>query len=183
MKHRITQKRKKELHLQGLKYCPSCKLDKKFNQFARSSYSTDGLFGHCIPCHRIRIRIWAKKHPETQMKWVKNNPESHQKSIKKWAKNNREKVLYMAANHIMKNRGLPMDLNFEEFKTIQHQPCHYCGKSDRLNSVDRIDSSKGYVKNNVQSACHICNSMKSNLSDEDFINQIKNMYKYIVKEK
>jgi hypothetical protein len=37
-------------------------------------------------------------------------------------------------------------------------------------SVDRIDSSKGYVEDNVQWVHWRCNDAKSNMSNQDFIN-------------
>ena len=40
-------------------------------------------------------------------------------------------------------------------------------------SVDRIDSSKGYVKNNIQLVCNIVNTMKTNLPMEEFIHLCK----------
>jgi hypothetical protein len=40
-------------------------------------------------------------------------------------------------------------------------------------SIDRIDSSKGYVVDNIQFVCRIANTAKSDLSQEDFINLCK----------
>ena len=36
-------------------------------------------------------------------------------------------------------------------------------------SIDRIDSSVGYVKGNMQFVCRIINIMKTNLSSSDFL--------------
>jgi hypothetical protein len=40
--------------------------------------------------------------------------------------------------------------------------------NEKVVSLDRIDSSKGYVKNNIVLCCHRVNSMKSNLTLEEF---------------
>ena len=40
-------------------------------------------------------------------------------------------------------------------------------------SIDRIDSSKGYIKENVQLVCSVVNRMKSDLSSEEFYNICK----------
>ncbi len=45
-------------------------------------------------------------------------------------------------------------------------------------SIDRIDSSKGYIPNNVQWIHKRLNIMKNNLSDEEFINFCKQVVEY-----
>jgi 5-methylcytosine-specific restriction endonuclease McrA len=49
--------------------------------------------------------------------------------------------------------------------------------------MDRIDSSKNYSKENVVPCCKQCNSAKSTLSQEEFFNMIKAIYKNMVLEK
>jgi hypothetical protein len=43
-------------------------------------------------------------------------------------------------------------------------------------SVDRVDSNKGYVKDNIVLCCSIINSMKNTLSTEEFFSIIKVLY-------
>jgi hypothetical protein len=45
-------------------------------------------------------------------------------------------------------------------------------------SLDRIDSSKGYVEGNVQWVHKVINNMKSNLNEQDFINWCKIISKH-----
>jgi hypothetical protein len=40
------------------------------------------------------------------------------------------------------------------------------------NGLDRIDSSKGYTRDNVEPCCVICNTMKWTLSKKDFLKHI-----------
>jgi hypothetical protein len=42
---------------------------------------------------------------------------------------------------------------------LLQEPCTYCG-IERANGIDRIDSKRGYVANNVTSCCYTCNRMK-----------------------
>ncbi len=71
-----------------------------------------------------------------------------------------------------------------QFKKLCERPCHYCGQlplqsagkvfqNDRgdwlHNGIDRIDSSKGYVKNNMVPCCWGCNQAKSNRKLEEFL--------------
>lgn len=48
-------------------------------------------------------------------------------------------------------------------------PCVFCGKVKPLRSIDRIDSRRGYMPDNVQPACVDHNLMKSDHTDADFI--------------
>lgn len=64
------------------------------------------------------------------------------------------------------------------FKELIMSPCAYCGASNsnfrkglKYNGIDRIDSSLGYVENNVLPCCRFCNRMKSDMILSKFIKQ------------
>ena len=83
------------------------------------------------------------------------------------------------------DRKLEFNLSFESVKTLLKFPtCYYTGrKFDNegpfARSIDRIDSSKGYVEGNVVSCTVDINGKKSNLSDEE----IELLYNKIVLHK
>lgn len=52
------------------------------------------------------------------------------------------------------------------------------GKKYNTISLDRIDSSKGYVKDNIQFVCYMVNVMKLNQSMEDFLFLCKQVVEY-----
>jgi hypothetical protein len=55
-----------------------------------------------------------------------------------------------------------------------------CKTHDRYNlSIDRIDSSKGYIKGNVHLVCSIINNMKNEYSMELFMKECENMYNHL----
>ena len=67
--------------------------------------------------------------------------------------------------------------------------CNYCGTKPILenkrkhhavflNGIDRVDSKKGYIKENVVSCCSICNSAKGILSLEEFKKWIQKISNY-----
>lgn len=61
----------------------------------------------------------------------------------------------------------------------QEGKCYYSGISfskDYRPSVDRIDSSKGYIKGNIVICEDKINVMKSNLSIKEFKERIVNIY-------
>jgi hypothetical protein len=73
----------------------------------------------------------------------------HQKYARRWA----------YYRNRAKTRGLDFDLPLEAFHALLDGACHYCG--DEGSGIDRIDSTKGYTKENTVSCCWACNAMKS----------------------
>lgn len=71
------------------------------------------------------------------------------------------------------DRKLEFNLSFESVKTLlKFQTCYYTGRKFEQEgpysrSIDRIDSSKGYIEGNVVSCTVDINGKKSNLSDEE----------------
>jgi len=71
------------------------------------------------------------------------------------------------------DRKLEFNLSFESVKTLLRFPtCYYTGRKFESEgpysrSIDRIDSSKGYIEGNVVSCTVDINGKKSNLSDEE----------------
>lgn len=60
------------------------------------------------------------------------------------------------------------DLTFT--KKYQH------GRNETTASLDRIDSNKGYIKGNIQWVHKHINKMKSNKSDDEFLNWCRKCY-------
>lgn len=89
------------------------------------------------------------------------------------------------------------NLDKETFWKLSQGKCHYCGaepnefnawnrKSNRktvdevvlLNGIDRIDSDKGYTPDNCVSCCFTCNTMKSTLPQNVFLDCVDRIYKH-----
>lgn len=99
-----------------------------------------------------------------------------------------------------KKRNIPFDLSIEDLQELwdkQQGKCIYSGKPLIFNnkhfrlqkgktyffaSLDRIDSTKAYTKDNIQWICAEINLMKCCLNDNDFKKLIKDMYFHIFKE-
>ena len=108
------------------------------------------------------------------------------------------KKTYNTLKRVCKSSNKKLELNFEEWYNLVNQNCYYCGLTpydkhysyskkryskgidqdnvEIFNGVDRIDSSKGYIKNNVVPCCTMCNRMKSDFNQNEFIKQIKLIY-------
>lgn len=96
-----------------------------------------------------------------------------------------EKSIFDRAKENSKRRGCEFNLEKSDIITPTH--CPYLGielsynkkdgKLDNYCSIDRIDSSKGYVKGNIQVISHLANTMKSSATTEELITFSKNVLK------
>lgn len=90
-----------------------------------------------------------------------------------------------------RKRNLEFNLKNEEMIKLMDGNCYYCGIEPfnimkhknsygeiKYNGIDRLDSSKGYIKGNVVSCCKRCNRMKNTYTEKEFLLIIKNIYEY-----
>lgn len=66
-----------------------------------------------------------------------------------------------------KQRAIPFNLTFEEFKSFWKKPCKY-GCTISTIGLDRTNSDKGYTLDNVTPYCERHNKMKLDMSEHDF---------------
>lgn len=97
-----------------------------------------------------------------------------------------QNTIYKTYINGAKKRNLFFQITFEEFLDISQKDCYFCGakpsnKSQNkgsngcfvYNGIDRLDNSKGYEKDNIVPCCCLCNKMKRDTSEKDFIKHIK----------
>jgi len=92
--------------------------------------------------------------------------------------------------------GFEFEFTKEEFKSFIKLPCYYCGafpeklvrkdweiRNDYLiaNGIDRIDSTKGYTKDNTLPCCKFCNRAKLDLPQKEFFLLIEKIYNHRIK--
>lgn len=153
-----------------MKTCRRCQTNKQESEFYPHS-SQFGLRAHCKQCEIKSVRKWQKENPEKVRLW--NN---------RWDKKNPEKIKISNYKASAKARGLTLELSEEHMCSLFHQSCFYCGQSTvALNGIDRVDSSIGYVVNNVVPCCTECNYGKSDRSQSEFENWIRRVYIHINK--
>jgi hypothetical protein len=88
-------------------------------------------------------------------------------------------------------RDIPFDIGLEEFKRLVTANCVYCGAAPSvssckpkyfhrvaMNGVDRKDSRRGYLEGNVAPCCAVCNQMKFDYTQEEFIHQCRKVADY-----
>ena len=79
-------------------------------------------------------------------------------------------------------RGHEWGLTPDQFRSITHEPCHYCGKPPSqktynphsngqftYNGIDRKDNDLGYTPDNVVPCCSSCNYHKGKKSYSEFV--------------
>lgn len=67
-------------------------------------------------------------------------------------------------------RGLSFDLSDDAVIGLIQSPCGYCEwiEADKLNGIDRVDSTQGYTLENSVPCCRWCNYAKRHEPVEDF---------------
>ena len=116
-------------------------------------------------------------------------------------------MLNVEYHHLKKRNKLfncNLVISFDEFRNIVKSECFYCGTGhskeikDRqrnpkrpelmsehvltCNGVDRLDSSIGYIAENVVPCCTTCNFAKRTQSVEDFKIWVRKVYEKFCKE-
>jgi hypothetical protein len=109
--------------------------------------------------------------------WNKNNKEKCLTFIRNWNLKNTEKVLLTSAKARAIQKGL--DFNIDETDIIIPNFCPILnikitrelgkGKLPSNPSIDRIDSSKGYTKDNIWIISHLANRMKQDATEAELI--------------
>lgn len=98
-------------------------------------------------------------------------------------------------------RDFIFDIPIDIFNKLILQNCFYCNKppsnkfersirrkngiTDYLlyNGIDRVNNTKHYTIDNCVTCCKICNLMKQTLTENEFINHIKSIYDFRLKDK
>lgn len=114
----------------------------------------------CRTCNQIKLKL----------DYLKNKAITKSRSIKQFkdkTKDSRRNQLatYRSRDKIRYNEIC--DYSFDDFVKILSNPCFYC-KIDDACGLDRIDNSKGHVKNNTVPCCYHCNTARmDNFSFEE----------------
>jgi len=112
------------------------------------------------------------------------------RTILRMPDNHAEKTVVMTAyKKRAAKKGIPFRMARETFVELIQQDCHYCGSPPSnsqqhnkyqgryepflYNGLDRIDSNKGYTKNNVVPCCKRCNQAKNDLTVQDFLDHVQ----------
>lgn len=102
---------------------------------------------------------------------------------------------YHSLHKISAKRRNLISLDFQNWKNLSRQSCHYCGTmpSNReypeknktggdkisINGIDRMDSSKDYALDNCVPCCTTCNKRKMDMPYEEFKMWLSRCYHHL----
>lgn len=139
-----------------MKKCVNCKIEKELSEFSIDKGRKDGLKSHCKTC--------VNKHGAVYIRTTVGK--------------------YTRLKSSAKERNLEMQISFEQYaEIIKESKCYYCDASlvgSAGHSLNRIDSNKGYLVENVNPCCGFCNQIMSNYSIKELSNRV---YKIIARMK
>ena len=150
---------------------------------------------------RAQAAAWEKANPEKvkamrqrKAEKLKSNPEARARvraSQTKWEIANPEAVLHRAARNRARREGLDFTIEVADVKIPEFCPLLLIriearrgghGPQDTSPSLDRIDNTKGYTKDNVWVVSWLANKMKATASKGQLLTFAENIQKYFGRE-
>ena len=188
------------------KICTCCKIEFEATSknFPKQKNGKFGIASLCRPCNKIRVKKWydstsKEHHVKTSQKWIKEKLEKEPDYRRNQDKDNyktierRLKKSLRGAKSRSKEKNLDFDLTFDylfELNKSQNSCCKLTNLPFDLNppkykaghnpfspSIDRIDSTKGYTKDNVRLVCIAINIALNQFGEDFFFNLVKNYLK------
>ena len=170
-----------------MKKCSKCKIEKSFESFSKWAKSKDGLQTTCKTCQsnyflNNKERIYANKNKiRKEYYWEQKERHDRKKSRIK----NRERYLFLAAKNRAKKYNIEFTIDILDILIPEFCPLLKERLSTEMHtgnsfspSLDRIDSTKGYVPGNVWVISNKANRMKSNAAAEELIIFAKSVLDY-----
>ena len=154
--------------------CRVCKRSKRrFYFFNHKSYAS-GKFLECKVCN-------IKNRDERRLNFTRDQFVNH---LFKTCQGS-------AARRRAKGRALDFEITADDIHALiksQNNKCVYTGrelewslKAKNKASLDRIDASKGYTKDNIQLVVWRINEMKSNMEELEFLGFVRDTAKHLLK--
>lgn len=176
-----------------MKLCTKCKLEKSIEDFYKDNRKKDGLRSWCKECQLEDNRSRESKYNEARRKYREEHKEECRENKRKYYKENKDKILisnskwrqtlngkWLSYKESAKKRKLDWKLTKKEFKSFWNRDCFYCNSFIEGIGIDRKDNSLGYEIENCVPCCSICNTMKMDLTIDDFTNQIIKIWKNLI---
>lgn len=95
-----------------------------------------------------------------------------------------------------RKRKLSFQIAYEDFKKLTKHDCVYCGSPPAnikrnknyygeysYTGIDRVNNTKGYTTSNVVPCCKMCNYMKLDYSQGEFLAHVEKITKHLDKAK
>lgn len=169
-----------------MKKCNKCEEEKDLIDFNKNSYRSDGIDSQCKACRKAYKTTRREKDNITRKLNRNKNKDIVNIKQKEYARNNPEWYLLQKAKERSKIKNLDFNIEINDITIPEYCPILEIklvkGTSKNYQyspSIDRIDSSKGYVKGNIRVISALANTMKNSASKELLETFSKNILKYI----
>ncbi len=130
--------------------------------------------GKCLACRTEYYRANKERLDQYSRNWRRANPERAKASQRKaslkngktWRQNNPEANLLCRAK--ARAKKFDREFNLELADVVIPEVCPVLGIAMDKPSIDRINSNRGYTKENIQVISYRANTLKSNGTLEEF---------------
>lgn len=168
-----------------MKKCSKCKESKPETDFPKTKTNKDGLSYLCTDCNKDSSRSYRERNAE---KYYNNQ------KLRRQEEPHFISQLFHGAVTRAKKKKLPLDIDNDfltQLLTKSDYKCAVTGLEMNLIStgrkkanpfkcsLDRIDSDKGYTKDNVRLVCWAVNQMKAERTDTELKFWVETLYKAI----
>lgn len=169
-------------------FCKKCSTEKPESEWYYSVRGRDSMCKSCRREYRKDIkRGYQKTYYQKNKKYYQNlnkeffdnNPEYH----KKWNRRKPENRLLMNARKRARERGLEFNLELSDINIPTNCPILKVPMvigTPTAPSIDRIDSSKGYIKGNIKIISKRANTIKSDGTIEEHKAIIEYMIEHLL---
>lgn len=176
---------------ESLKTCVKCNQLKNVTEYHKDSSSPDGFNNRCKSCvnqyNRDRYNSnpeFKKQHSQRMKNRTESELEKARKSGRNWYNTPKGRAKTILKGIRERNTKYSEEIDFDEDYLIELIERGYCevtkipfvlgsvkdgAKKPFSPSIDRIDSSKGYCKENIRLVLWQVNLMKGELSDDELL--------------
>lgn len=129
--------------------------------------------------------VRKQKSNERWLSWAQRNPELANERMRDWRHRNPKYMLHAAAKRRARNYNIEFDISIEYIPDIP-KICPIAliplfprndgnrGPIDNSPTLDRVDTTRGYIKDNIRVISHKGNRWKSDMTVED----VRRLLKY-----
>lgn len=146
--------------------CKQCEKSKILSSFAQSGKDP-------------RYRKWTCSSCRSHNRNSKRSPEQNKALFREqWIKRLEVQPycgLLKDARRADRRKGLFSDLDHDFVASLLSDGCVYCGDKVSQMTVDRVDNSKGHLKDNVRPACLACNLTRGDMPYDAWLVVAKGM--------
>lgn len=161
-----------------MKQCSACGQLKPESEFSKDKTKADGLRSQCKECDKQYAKQYhlanREKKLERSKQYYAANHDKERKRHKRYREAHPEQYLWTGAKGRAKTRGL--EFNIEVSDIVIPEFCPVLGlklekgkgeQQDSSPTLDRIDSSKGYIKGNIEVISWRANRLKNDATPEE----------------